>query len=175
MSTVHSAAHASLVAGVYGEDVLDCKSNDSFVSGRVFFCHSADLNMVSQNFFNWDFIPMLLVTLYPRVACRKSLHHSSYVKAMVHIRLQKQEVITINFSGTVLNWQRYNCFCTVDPSLWPASHRALAGIRAALMDGSSLHIQANSLHNCKTYQESRQNLFCYESHPLLCNAFVQPT
>ena len=35
MSTVHSAAHASLVAGVYGEDVLDCKGNDSFVSGRV--------------------------------------------------------------------------------------------------------------------------------------------
>lgn len=35
MSTVHSAAHASFVAGVYGEDVLDCNGNDSFVSGRV--------------------------------------------------------------------------------------------------------------------------------------------
>lgn len=35
----------------------------------------------------------------------------------------------------------------------PASHRALAGIRAALMEGSSLHIQANSLHNYKTIQQ----------------------
>lgn len=35
----------------------------------------------------------------------------------------------------------------------PASHKALAGIRAALMEGSSLHIQANSLHNYKTIQQ----------------------
>lgn len=38
----------------------------------------------------------------------------------------------------------------------PASHKALAGIRAALMEGSSLHIQANSLHNYKTIQQLKR-------------------